>query len=262
LVTDEFSLVPLAGPANRQGRIAADAICGRPARFRGVQGTAICGVFGLTAAITGVSEKRLSQTKNTDYEVVYFHPFDHAGYYPGAKAMHLKLISRRSDGLVLGAQGVGEAGVERRIDVISMAIQKGATVFDLEEAELCYAPQCGAAKDAVNLAGMVAANVVRGDVSLAKWGNISQEDAFLLDVREPEEFKAGSITGATSIPLGQLRKRLGELRRNRPIWVSCRVGQRSYIKVRILQQNGFDVHNLSGGYSTWEVPERWPSTYL
>lgn len=241
VVTGDFSLVPLAGPANRQGRIAADAICGRPSRFRGLQATAVCGVFGLTAAITGVSEKRLLQAKRSDYEVVYLHPLDHAGYYPGAKTMHLKLIFRRSDGLVLGAQGVGEAGVERRIDVISMAIQKGSTVFDLEEVELCYAPQFGAAKDAVNLAGMVAANVVRGDVSLAKWGNLPHGDAFVLDVREPEEFEGGSIAGATNIPLGQLRQRLGDLPRNRTIWVNCRVGQRSYIAVRILHQNGFDV---------------------
>ena len=253
VVTGEWSLVPLVGPANRQGRIAADAICGMPARFRGVQATAVCGVFGLTAAITGVSEKRLSQTKNSDYEVVYLHPLDHAGYYPGAKAMHLKLIFRRSDGLVLGAQGVGEAGVERRIDVIAMALQKASTVFDLEEAELCYAPQFGAAKDPINLAGMVAANVVRGDVSLAEWGKLPYTDAFLLDVREPGEFKGGAIAGAANIPLGQLRKRLGALPRNRPIWVNCRVGQRSYIAVRILQQNGFDVYNLPGGYDTWEV---------
>ena len=261
IVAGEFALVPLAGPANRQGRIAADAICGRPARFRGVQATAACGVFGLTAAITGVSEKRLLLAKNSDYEVVYLHPLDHAGYYPGAKPMHLKLIFRRSDGLILGAQGVGEAGVERRIDVISMAIQRGSTVFDLEEAELCYAPQFGAAKDAVNLAGMVAANVVRGDVNLAKWGSLPHSEVFLLDVREPAEFKAGSITGAANIPLGQLRQRLDDLPRNRPIWVNCRVGQRSYIAVRILQQNGFDVHNLSGGYSTWEVwyPNGLPS---
>ena len=210
-VTGEFCLVPLAGPANRQGRIAADAICGRPARFRGVQATAVCGVFGLTVATTGVSEKRLLQAKNTDYEAVYLHPTDHASYYPGAKVMHLKLIFRRSDGLVLGAQAVGEQGVERRIDVISFAIQKGSTVFDLEEAELCYAPQFGTAKDPVNLAGMVAANVVRGDVSLAKWSDLPRCGAFLLDVREEEEFKRGSIDGAINIPLDQLRQRLCEL---------------------------------------------------
>jgi NADPH-dependent 2,4-dienoyl-CoA reductase/sulfur reductase-like enzyme/rhodanese-related sulfurtransferase len=260
-VTGEFCLVPLAGPANRQARIAADSICGRPARFRGVQATAVCGVFGLTVATTGVSEKRLLQAKNTNFEAVYLHPTDHASYYPGAKAMHLKLIFRRSDGLVLGAQAVGEQGVERRIDVISLAIQKGATVFDLEEAELCYAPQFGTAKDPVNLAGMVAANVVRGDVSLAKWSDLPNCGAFLLDVREKEEFKRGSIDGAINIPLDQLRQRLCELPRDRPIWVNCARGQRSYYAVRILQQYGFATHNLSGGYNTWEAwyPDGLPS---
>jgi NADPH-dependent 2,4-dienoyl-CoA reductase/sulfur reductase-like enzyme/rhodanese-related sulfurtransferase len=260
-VTGEFCLVPLAGPANRQGRIAADAICGRPVRFRGVQATAVCGVFGLTVAMTGVSEKRLLQAKNTDYEAVYLHPADHATYYPGAKVMHLKLIFRRSDGLVLGAQAVGEQGVERRIDVISFAIQKGSTVFDLEQAELCYAPQFGMAKDPVNLAGMVAANVLRGDVSLAKWSDLPRCGAFLLDVREEEEFRRGSIDGAINIPLDQLRQRLCEIPRDRPIWVNCARGHRSYYAVRILQQNGFAARNLSGGYNTWEVlyPDGLPS---
>jgi len=261
-VTGEFCLVPLAGPANRQARIAADAICGRPARFRGVQATAVCGVFGLTVATTGVSEKRLLQVKNADYEAVYVHPTDHASYYPGAKVMHLKLIFRRSDGLVLGAQAVGEQGVERRIDVISFAIQKGATVFDLEEAELCYAPQFGTAKDPVNLAGMVAANVLRGDVSLARWSDLPHCGAFLLDVREEEEFRRGSIDCAVNIPLDQLRQRLCELPRDCPIWVNCARGHRSYYAVRILQQSGFAAHNLSGGYNTWEVwyPDGLPSS--
>jgi NADPH-dependent 2,4-dienoyl-CoA reductase/sulfur reductase-like enzyme/rhodanese-related sulfurtransferase len=260
-VRGEFCLVPLAGPANRQGRIAADAICGRPARFRGVQATAVCGVFGLTVAMTGVSEKRLLQAKDTDYEAVYLHPTNHASYYPGAKVMHLKLLFRSSDGLVLGAQAVGEEGVERRIDVISFAIQKGATVFDLEEAELCYAPQFGMAKDPVNLAGMVAANVLRGDVSLAKWSELPNCGAFLLDVREHEEFKRGSIDGAINIPLDQLRQRLCELPKNRRIWVNCARGQRSYYAVRVLEQYGFDARNLSGGYNTWEAwyPDGMPS---
>jgi rhodanese-related sulfurtransferase len=260
-VTGEFCLVPLAGPASRQGRIAADSICGRPTRFRGVQATAVCGVFGLTVAMTGVSEKRLLQVKNTDYEAVYVPPTDHVSYYPGAKVMHLKMIFRRSDGLVLGAQAVGEQGVERRIDVISFAIQKGATVFDLEEAELCYAPQFGMAKDPVNLAGMVAANVLRGDVSLAKWSDLPRCDALLVDVREEEEFKRGSIDGAINIPLDQLRQRLGEISGDRPIWVNCARGHRSYYAVRILQQHGFHASNLSGGYNTWEVwyPEGLPS---
>jgi rhodanese-related sulfurtransferase len=259
-ITGELCFVPLAGPANRQGRIAAAAICGRPARFRGVQATAVCGVFGLTVAMTGVSEKRLQQAKNADYEAVYLHPNDHASYYPGASEMHLKLIFRRSDGLVLGAQAVGEKGVERRIDVISFAIQKGATVFDLEEAELCYAPQFGMAKDPVNLAGMVAANVVRGDVSLANWNELPGCSAFLLDVREEEEFRRGAIGAAVNIPLHQLRQRLGELPKGRPIWVNCARGQRSYYAVRILEQHGFDASNLSGGYKSWEVwyPEGLP----
>jgi NADPH-dependent 2,4-dienoyl-CoA reductase/sulfur reductase-like enzyme/rhodanese-related sulfurtransferase len=260
-ITGELCIVPLAGPANRQGRIAADAICGRPARFRGVQATAVCGVFGLTVAMTGVSEKRLQQAKDADYEAVYLHPNDHASYYPGASEMHLKLIFRRSDGVVLGAQGVGGQGVERRIDVISFAIQKGSTVFDLEEAELCYAPQFGMAKDPVNLAGMVAANVLRGDVKLAKWDELPNGGAFLVDVREEKEFDRGSIDGAINIPLDQLRQRLSELPKDRPIWVNCARGQRSYYAVRILQQHGFDASNLSGGYSTWEVwyPEGLPS---
>ena len=260
-ITGGLSLVPLAGPANRQGRIAADAICGRPARFRGVQATAVCGVFGLTVAMTGVSEKRLLQAKDADYAAVYLHPNDHASYYPGASEMHLKLIFRRSDGLVLGAQAVGEKGVERRIDVISFAIQKGSTVFDLEEAELCYAPQFGMAKDPVNLAGMVAANVVRGDVGLGKWNELPACGAFLLDVREEEEFRRGAIGAAVNIPLHQLRQRLRELPKDRPIWVNCARGQRSYYAVRILRQHGFDAYNLSGGYSTWEVcyPEGLPS---
>jgi NADPH-dependent 2,4-dienoyl-CoA reductase/sulfur reductase-like enzyme/rhodanese-related sulfurtransferase len=260
-VTGEFCLAPLAGPANRQGRIAAEAICGRPARFRGVQATAVCGIFGLTAATTGVSEKRLRQARNTNYEVVYLHPMHHASYYPGAKVMHLKLVFRRSDGLVLGAQAVGEQGVERRIDVISFAIQKGSTVFDLEEAELCYAPQFGAAKDPVNLAGMVAANVLRGDVSLAKWSDLPDGGGFLVDVREEEEFRRGSIDGAFNIPLSQLRQRFCDLPRDRQIWVNCGVGQRSYYAVRVLQQNGFAAHNLSGGYKTWEAwyPDGLPS---
>ncbi len=252
-VTGEACLVPLAGPANRQGRIAADAICGRPARFRGVQATAVCGVFGLTVATTGISERRLALAGNADYAAVYLHPGSHAGYYPGAKPVHLKLVFRKSDGLVLGAQGVGEDGVERRIDVISLAIQKGCTVFDLEEAELCYAPQFGAAKDPVNVAGMVAANVVRGDVQLADWASLAETGAFLVDVREEAEFRRGAIEGAVNLPLSQLRQRFGELPRDREIWVSCGVGQRSYFALRFLRQNGFEARNLPGGYQTYEV---------
>jgi NADPH-dependent 2,4-dienoyl-CoA reductase/sulfur reductase-like enzyme/rhodanese-related sulfurtransferase len=252
-VIDQWELIPLAGPANRQGRVAAEVISGRDSRFKGVQATAVCGFFGLTVALTGATEKALRRAGIGDFESVYLHPGNHAGYYPGAKPVHLKLVFRRSDGLVLGAQAVGEEGVERRIDVISTAIQMGATVFDLEEAELCYAPQFGAAKDPVNLAGMIAANVVRGDVDLAPWSELHTAEAFLLDVREPAEFHAGCLDGAVNIPLGQLRDRMDELPRNRQIWINCGVGQRAYYACRLLSQNGFRVSNLSGGYQTYRT---------
>ena len=165
----------------------------------------------------------------------------------------MKLTYQVPGGRILGAQAVGEEGVERRIDVLSMALQKQATVFDLEEAELCYAPQYGAAKDPVNLAGMVAANALRGDVPLAEWEEIPVTDAFLLDVRDPHEFAAGSIPGAVNIPLPQLSARLAELPREREIWVQCGVGQRSYYAVRLLAQHGFRVKNLPGGFTTFKA---------
>ncbi len=255
-VTGQCELIPLAGPANRQGRTAADVISGRDSRFSGVQATAVCGFFGLTVALTGATEKTLRRVGMEDFKAIYLHPNHHAGYYPGAKPIHLKLLFRASDGLLLGAQAVGEEGVERRIDVIAMAIQMGATVFDLEEAELCYAPQYGSAKDPVNLAGMVASNVMRGDIDLASWPELETTEAFLLDVREVEEFRGGCVDGAVNIPLGKLRTRLNELPRDREIWVYCRAGHRSYYACRFLAQNGFRVRNLSGGYRTYRAC--WP----
>lgn len=252
VLTGEPVFVPLAGPANRQGRIAADAICGRDAKFRGVQGTAVCGVFGLTVAMTGCTEKALRRLGREDFEAVYLHPGHHVAYYPGAKPIHLKLICERGSGRLLGAQAVGAEGVERRIDVISMALQMGATVFDLEEAELCYAPQYGAAKDPVNVAGMIAANVLRGDAALASW-RAPSGGAFYLDVREPDEFARGHLPGAVNVPLGQLRERHSELPKDREIRVNCGVGQRSYYAVRFLRQLGYDARNLPGGYQTWRA---------
>jgi NADPH-dependent 2,4-dienoyl-CoA reductase/sulfur reductase-like enzyme/rhodanese-related sulfurtransferase len=251
VVTGRSGLVPLAGPANRQGRIAADNICGRPSRFRGTQATAVVGAFGLTAAMTGAGEKALRRAGRSDFEVVYLHPGHHAGYFPGARPIHIKLIFRAPDGLILGAQAVGEEGVERRIDVIAMAIQKGATVFDLEEAELCYAPQYGAAKDPVNLAGMIAANVLRGDLPLARWEEAGRDGSLLVDVRQPAEFEAGHIPGAVNIPLNELRARLDELPRDREVLLCCGVGQRSYYATRVLMQRGLRVRNLPGGLQTW-----------
>ena len=252
-VTGQWELVPLAGPANRQGRVAADAICGRTAHFDGVQATAVCGFFDLTVALTGATEQSLRRAGLDDFESIYLHPGNHDGYYPGARAIHLKLLFRKSDGLVLGAQAVGDEGVARRIDVIATAIQMKATVFDLEVAELCYAPQYGAAKDPVNMAGMIAANVVRGDADIAPWDELDYTKAFLLDVRQPHEFEAGSIPGSVNIPLGQLRSHLGELPTNKEIWVNCGVGQRAYYACRILSQHGLQARNLSGGYSTYRV---------
>ncbi|MFN5564850.1 MAG: FAD-dependent oxidoreductase [Pseudanabaena sp.] len=250
-VTGEWTLIPLAGPANRQGRIAADVICeAHPSSFRGVQGTSVCGTFGLTIASTGVNEKTLKRL-GWEYEKVYLHPIHHAGYYPDAKPIDLKLLFSKQDGRILGAQAVGEEGVEKRIDAIAIAMQMGATVFDLEEAELCYAPQFGSAKDPVNMAGMIAANFLRGDAPLVHWEQLSDLDGrLLLDVRGVDEFAAGHSLGAVNIPLPQLRDRLNELNPEQEIWVYCQVGQRGYYATRILRLNGFKAYNLSGGFKT------------
>jgi NADPH-dependent 2,4-dienoyl-CoA reductase/sulfur reductase-like enzyme/rhodanese-related sulfurtransferase len=247
-VTGEWSLVALAGPANRQGRIAADVIAGRDSRFRGTQGTAIVGLFGTSIAWTGVSEKTLDRLGDEDFEKVYLYPNSHAGYYPGAKTISMKVIFRKSDGRLLGAQAIGEEGVDKRISALAMGIQLGATVYDLEEAELCYAPQFGSAKDPVNFAGMVAADVLRDDMPLDHWH--SGDTGFLLDVRQPAELALESLPGALNIPLAQLRARLAELPRDQEIRVFCRSGQRSYYATRILLQNGFKVRNVSGGLSS------------
>jgi len=246
-VTGQWSLIALAGPANRQGRIAADVIAGRDSRYRGTQGTSIIGLFGGAAAWTGASEKTLRKLGDQDFEKVYLFPNAHAGYYPGAKSIALKFIFRKSDGRVLGAQALGEdaPAVDKRISALAVAIQMGATIYDLEEAELCYAPQFGSAKDAVNFAGMVAADVLHGDMPLVHWDGT--EGAFLLDVRQPVELAVESVPGAVNIPLGQLRSRLGELPRDREIHVICRSAQRAYYATRILLQNGFKARNISGG---------------
>lgn len=252
-VTGEWAVIPLAGPANRQGRIAADAISGRDSTFRGVQGTSVCGVFGLTIAATGANEKMLKRL-GWDYGKVYLHPGHHVGYYPNAKPIDLKLLFSRQDGRILGAQAVGEEGTEKRIDVIAMALQMGATVFDLEEAELCYAPQFGAAKDPVNMAGMIAANALRGDAPLVHWQQLGDlDDALLLDVRNVDEFAAEHVEGAVNIPLSELRDRLHELNPDQEIWVYCQVGQRAYYASRTLRLNGFNAYNLSGGFKTYRA---------
>jgi rhodanese-related sulfurtransferase len=253
-VTSEPTQVPLAGPANRQGRIAADNVFGRDSRYRGTQGTAILGLFDKVAALTGQSEKLLRRA-NRPFRKVYIHPAHHAGYYPGAEGMTLKLVFDPETGKILGAQAVGGAGVDKRIDVIAMAIQAGMTVYDLEEAELAYAPQFGSAKDPVNMAGFVAGGLLRGDhpqIDLEEALSLSgQSQLLLIDVRSPGEFAKGSIPGAINFPVDELRGRLSEIAKDRDVAVFCQVGQRGYLATRILLQAGYQVRNIGGGYRTW-----------
>ena len=247
--------VPLAGPANRQGRIAADNVFGRPSKFRGTQGTAIVGLFDRAAAVTGATEKAL-RSRNVPYRAVTIHPVNHAGYYPGAEGMTLKVLFAPDTGRVLGAQAVGGAGVDKRVDVLAVAIQAGMTVFDLEEVELAYAPQFGSAKDPVNMAGCVAAGLLRGDhpqLDVPALAALSQNERTLVDVRTPKEFSAGHIPGATNIPVDELRERLGEVPRDREVIAYCQVGMRGYLATRVLKQAGFDVRNLSGGYKSYRM---------
>lgn len=246
------TVIPLAGPANRQGRIAADNALGGNSLYKKTQGTAICKVFDLAFAMTGMSEKSL-KCAGMSYEKVYVHPASHASYYPGAHPIALKLLFHPENGKILGAQAVGADGVDKRIDVLAVAIRAGLTVFDLEELELSYAPPYGSAKDPINYAGFVAANVLRGDVGICRVEEVIDPgaDQQLLDVRTPAEVAAGAIPGAINIPIDELRGRLNELPRDRELLVSCQVGLRGYLACRILKQHGFRCRNLTGGYKTY-----------
>lgn len=249
-VLGEPAQIPLAGPANRQGRIAADNVFGAEREYKATFGTSVVKLFGLTAAATGASEKALKKA-GLAYEKIYLNPYSHATYYPGAQMMHLKLLFTR-EGRILGAQIVGRDGVDKRIDVLSTALQAGWTVYDLQDVELAYAPPYGSAKDPVNFAGFVAANVLRGETEVVHADALPKE-ALLLDVREPAEHAAGSVPGSRLMPLGTVRERMGELPRDREIVVYCAVGIRGYVAERILKQNGFRAKNLSGGYTTWKL---------
>jgi rhodanese-related sulfurtransferase len=254
-ITGAWNLVPLAGPANRQGRIAADTVFGRSSIYEGTWGTAILRLFGLTAGCTGAAEKSLRQA-GIPHETIHLHPNSHAGYYPGAEPIALKILFAPESGKLLGAQAVGREGVDKRIDVLATALKAGMTVHDLAELELAYAPPYGSAKDPVNLAGMAATNFLAGDVRLAQWHEISSitpESTLLLDVRNPEERAKGFIPGSLHIPLPQLRKRLGELPKDKDIVVHCQTGQRSYYACRILTQRGFRARNLTGSFRTWKI---------
>lgn len=255
-VSGQDALIPLAGPANKQGRIAADNIAGRSSAYDGTQGTSVVKVFDMTVASTGDNERQL-QRSGIKYQKSIIHPNSHAGYYPGALPMSIKLIFSPDDGKILGAQIVGYDGVDKRIDVISTAIRAGMTVYDLEKLELAYAPSYSSAKDPVNMAGFVAANILKGDCDVFHWNEVDARDrdkTVLIDVRTPLEYSMGTIDGAINIPVDDLRGRLGEIPKDKEILVFCQVGLRGYLATRILKQHGFaNVKNLSGGYKTYEM---------
>ncbi len=255
-VTGEPTLVALAGPANRQGRIVADNICGRDSVYTSTQGSSIVKVFSMTGGMTGASE-RLLRRLGREYHKVYLHPSGHAGYYPGSASMHMKLLFAPGDGRLLGAQIVGFDGVDKRLDVLATALRAGMTVFDLEHLELAYAPPYSSAKDPVNMAGFVAANLLRGDLELwypEEYEQLPPTTTFV-DVRGTQEFAQWHLPGALNVPLPALRQRLDELRRaaaRGPLRLYCMVGFRSYLAYRILRQHGFsDVASLAGGARTF-----------
>ncbi len=252
-VTGEPTQVPLAGPANRQGRIVADNIFGRDSQYRSTQGTAVVKIFDMTAGSSGASEKTLRRIKR-DYHKIYLHPSGHAGYYPGTAPMHIKLLFQPDNGKILGVQIVGYDGVDKRIDVFATAIRAGLTVFDLEHLELAYAPPYGSAKDPVNMAGFIASNFLRGDLEF--WYAEDFPDlvanGILLDVRSDKEYSAWHIPGAVNIPMRELRSRLSEINKQQPVYLYCRVGFRSYLAYRILKQKAFkQVSILAGGSKTF-----------
>ena len=258
-VSGDPALIPLAGPANRQGRIAAEVIFNRDSHYKATQGTSICKIFDLSFAMTGLSESTLRR-KGMPCRRIYVHPADHATYYPGAHPITLKLLFAPDSGCILGAQAVGMAGIDKRIDILAVAQRAGMTVFDLQDLELCYAPPFGSAKDVVNMAGFVAANVLRGDVALWEPEELDSllDIQMLVDVRTFQENALGTIPGATCMPVDELRDRLEDLPMDKELLVFCQVGLRGYVAARLLSQHGFKVRNLSGGYRRYAM---WKGTH-
>ncbi|MBC2715707.1 MAG: FAD-dependent oxidoreductase [Desulfobacteraceae bacterium] len=253
-VTGLNTMMPLAGPANKQGRIAADNVMGRRCIFRGTLGTSVVKMFDLTVASTGCNERFLT-AKEIPFLASYTHSGSHASYYPGAEMMAIKLFFSPGSGKILGAQIIGKEGVDKRIDVIATAIHGSMTVYDLEELELAYAPPYSSAKDPVNIAGFVAANILKGDVSNINWNELIDMDpdtTVFIDLRNKDELQeAGGIKGALHIPLQDLRKRLNELDTDKNYILYCAIGLRAYVGYRIMSQKGFKANNLSGGYKTF-----------
>ena len=250
-VTGQKAMIPLAGPANKQGRIAADNICGIPSTYSGTQGSAILKVFDMTVAATGVNEKTAKRL-GLDYGKSFTYSSSHASYYPGAVNMCIKTLYEKGSGRILGAQITGFDGVDKRCDVIATAIRANMTAHDLARLELCYAPPYSSAKDPVNMAGFVIENILTGKMKDFHWHDVQDlprdGSVTLLDTRTALEFENGRIDGFINIPLDDLRRRLGELNKSKKIYVTCQIGLRGYIAARILSQNGFDVYNLNGGY--------------
>lgn len=253
-VTGKPTMIPLAGPANKQGRIVANNICGNSEKYVGTMGTSVAKVFDMTVASTGNNEKIL-KSKEIKYEAIHIHPGSHAGYYPGAAPISIKMLFDPKTGQIFGAQAVGYDGVEKRIDVIATAISSNMTAMDLSELELSYAPPFSSAKDPVNMLGFVAKNIVNGLVATVQWHEIDdivKNGGLLVDVREPVEHELSAIEGSVLIPLGELRDRLNEMPKDETIYLYCQVGIRGYNASRILMQNGFKVKNLDGGFRTYE----------
>lgn len=251
VISGAEALVPLAGPANRHGRLVADVIAGRTVAAKPVLGTAIVGAFGLAAAATGWTEKR-ARAAGRKVRVIHTHPANHAGYYPGAEGMSLKLVIDAETDAILGAQGVGGTGVDKRIDVIATAMRGGLTASDLADLELAYAPQFGSAKDPVNMLGFIAENMRDGLSETVQWHEVENEvgeGVQLIDVRTPAEYARGTVDGAVNIPVDDLRERIGEVAQD--VIVHCQVGLRGYLAARTLAQHGHRVRNLDGGYRTW-----------
>ena len=250
-------LIPLAGPANRMGRIVADNLAGRATVWKGALGTSIVKVFDMTAGGTGANEKTLLRDKIA-YQKVYLHPGQHAGYYPGATPLHLKVLFAPDSGKLLGAQVVGFGGVDKRIDVLAMALAAGMSIEDLQDAELAYAPPYGSAKDPVNMAGFIGGNMRKGDIAVwyAEDFPARTADGVVLDVRGAGDFEVGHVPGALNIPLHEIRSRVKELPAGKPIYLYCKVGFRSYLALRALRQRGHEVKTLAGGFDTFKAWHR------
>lgn len=257
-VNKKPAMIPLAWPANRQGRIVADNICGRNSSYKGSLGSSVAKIFDYTVATTGNNEKTLKKL-GIDYKAIHIHPGSHAGYYPGAFPISFKMLFNPKDGRILGAQGIGIDGVEKRIDIISTAIKGNLNVFDLQDIEPCYAPPYNSAKDPVNMLGYYASNIMEDLVDIIQWNKVDELDknnSIIVDVREEFELVTGTFENSINIPLGQLRDRLDEIPKNKNVYVTCQVGQRGYVASRILRSNGINAINIDGGIKTYIYVKR------